>query len=48
VPQRASENWDEGNRPKMDICRKNQLPAKREWRNSWRISEKVTVEKEAA
>jgi len=48
VPEHVWMNWDEGNRPKMVICRKNQLPAKREWRNSWRISEEVTVEKEAA
>ena len=48
VPEHVWKNWDEGNRPKMVICRKNQLPATREWRNSWRISEEVTVEKEAA
>jgi hypothetical protein len=48
VPEHVWMNWDEGNRPKMVICRKNQLPATREWRNSWRISEEVTVEKEAA
>ena len=43
VPEHVWKNWDEGNRPKMVICRKNQLPATREWRNSWRISEEVTV-----
>ena len=48
VPEHVWMNWDEGNRPKMVICRKNQLPATREWRNSWRISEDVTVIEEAA
>ena len=48
VPEHVWKNWNECNRPKMVICRKNQLPATREWRNSWRISEEVTVEKEAA
>ena len=36
-------NWDDGNRPKMVICRKEQLPQTREWRNSWRISDKLAA-----
>jgi hypothetical protein len=36
-------NWDEGNRPKMVICRKEQLPQTREWRNAWRIAEDLEL-----
>ena len=41
--QHVWKNWDEGNRPKMIICRKNQLPTTREWRNAWRISEELAA-----
>ena len=36
-------NYDSGNKPKMVICRKEQLPSTREWRNAWKISEELTV-----
>ena len=36
-------NWDEGNRPKMVICKINQLPQTREWRNAWRISNELAA-----
>ena len=37
-PKEVIETWDKGNRPKMVICRKNQLPQSREWRNAWRLA----------
>jgi len=37
------QNWDEGNRPKMVICKKEQLPATRTWRNAWRISDELNL-----
>ena len=37
------QTWDEGNRPKMVICRKEQLPQTREWRNAWRISDDLNL-----
>ena len=43
VPQSVWQSWDEGNRPKMVICRKEQLPATREWRNAWRISDELAA-----
>jgi len=43
VPQAVWQNWDEGNRPKMVICRKQQLPQTREWRNAWRISDELAA-----
>ena len=38
IPQPVWTTWDEGNSPKMVICRKDQLPETRVWRNAWRIS----------
>jgi len=38
VPERIWRNYNEGNRPKMAICRKQQLPQTREWRNAWRLA----------
>ena len=37
-PKEVVENWDKGNQPKMVICRTNQLPKTREWRDAWRIA----------
>lgn len=33
-----------GNAKKMVICRKNQLPASREWRNAWKINQEIQFE----
>lgn len=38
VPRKVWETWDNGNKPKMLICRKDQLPKVRTWRNAWRLS----------
>ena len=38
VPQHVWRMYNEGNRPKMVICRKQQLPQTREWRNAWRLA----------
>ena len=43
IPADVWMKWDEGNRPKMVICRKEQLPQTREWRNAWRISDDVEL-----
>lgn len=43
VPEDVWRNWDEGNRPKMVICKINQLPQTREWRNAWRISNELAA-----
>ena len=42
-PQSVWQTWDEGNKPKMVICRKEQLPGTREWRNAWKITEELSV-----
>ena len=42
-PQHVWQNWDTGNKPKMVICRKEQLPSTREWRNAWKITEDLTA-----
>ena len=43
VPQHVWQNWDSGNKPRMAICRKGQLPQTREWRNAWRISDELAA-----
>ena len=42
-PRHVWENYNEGNRPKMIICTKKQLPQTREWRNAWKISEELNI-----
>ena len=42
-PQSVWRSWNEGNKPKMVICRKEQLPGTREWRNAWKITEELSV-----
>ena len=44
VPQDVWREWNTGNKPKLVICKKQQLPQTREWRNAWKISEKVAVD----
>jgi hypothetical protein len=38
IPSHVIETMNDGNKPKLVICRKEQLPATREWRNAWRIA----------
>ena len=47
-PQSVWRNYDSGNKPKMVICRKEQLPATREWRNAWKISEDLATDETVA
>ena len=42
-PQHVWREWNTGNKPKMVVCRKEQLPSTREWRNAWKITEELTV-----
>ena len=42
-PESVWKTYNEGNRLKMVICKKEQLPQTREWRNSWKISEDLQV-----
>ena len=42
-PQHVVETWNEGNRPTMVICKKEQLPQTRTWRNAWRISDELNL-----
>jgi len=47
IPNHIWRNWNEGNKPKMVICKKEQLPQTREWRNAWKIDPNIN-NKEAA
>lgn len=38
VPQHIWRNYNKSNSVKMKICRKNQLPQSREFRDSWRVA----------
>ena len=38
IPSSIWKTWDKGNKPKMVICRKSQLPKSRQWRSAWRIA----------
>ena len=38
VPQHVWRTYNEGNKPKMKICKSSQLPQKRSFRNAWRIA----------
>ena len=40
IPRRIWETWNEGNRPKLVVCKKTQLPS-REWRSAWRIADNL-------
>lgn len=38
VPQHIWRNWNSGNKPKMAICKREQLPVDRTFRNTWRLA----------
>ena len=46
IPQKVWRNWDKGNKPRLIICRKEQLPSTRVWRNAWKINEELTIQKD--
>ncbi len=41
-PDSVWKTYNEGNRLKMVICKKEQLPQTREWRNAWKISDALS------
>ena len=47
-PQHVWRTYNDGNKQKMVICRKDQLPATREWRNAWKISDDLSIDAIAA
>lgn len=40
-PESVWKELDTGNKPKLVICKKDQLPQTREWRNAWKINPDV-------
>ena len=48
IPEHVWKDWDKSNKPRLVICKKSQLPATREWRNAWQISDELTVETSVA
>ena len=43
IPKRVWSTWNEGNKPKMVICRTHQLPEHRQWRNAWQITDDIEL-----
>jgi hypothetical protein len=43
VPEHVWEKSNKTNKPKMVICKKDQLPQTRAWRDSWKISERLAA-----
>ena len=43
IPEHIWRDWNKGNKPRLVICRKEQLPQKREWRNAWKIKEDINT-----
>ena len=43
IPSHIWKTWNDGNKPKMVICRTHQLPSTREWRNAWKINEDIEL-----
>ncbi len=48
VPKHVWQGWNAGNKPKIVICRKEQLPSTEEWRKAWKISDELTFNSAAA
>jgi hypothetical protein len=48
IPQYIWRDYQKANRPRLVICKTNQLPKTRQWRNSWIINESVNAIKEVA
>ena len=48
IPQRVWREYQKANKPRLVICKKNQLPSTREGRNEWKIDENVVNLEEVA
>ena len=43
IPEHVWRDYETANKPRLVICRKDQLPQKRTWRNAWRIKEDINT-----
>ena len=41
IPQRVWRNYERSNRKRLVICKKQNLPSHRTWRNAWKINQEV-------
>ena len=48
IPQRVWREYQKANRPRLVICKKDQLPETREWRNAWKINNDVYEDQKVA
>jgi hypothetical protein len=38
IPEKVWREYEKSNRPRLVICKKEQLPQQRTWRNAWKIA----------
>ena len=38
IPEKVWREYEKSNKPRLVICRKEQLPQQRTWRNAWKIA----------
>ena len=38
IPERVWRDYEKSNRPRLVICKKEQLPQQRTWRNAWKLA----------
>jgi hypothetical protein len=43
IPQHVWRDYETANKPRLVICKKDQLPQKRTWRNAWKIKEDINT-----
>ena len=43
IPQHVWRDYETANKPRLVICKKDQLPQKRIWRNAWKIKEDINT-----
>ena len=48
IPQRVWREYQKANKPRLVICKKDQLPSTRIWRNAWKIDKSINTKDEVA
>ena len=48
IPQRVWREYQKANKPRLVICKKDQLPSTRIWRNAWKIDKSINTKEEVA
>ena len=43
IPEHVWKDYDKSNRRRLVICKKQNLPGHRTWRNSWKINQELVA-----